>query len=344
MKIVSGLRGRKTLLSASITAMIVLVLVLSGPGYSANMAPIGAGIDGGYSYGYLDVTKTVWDPVSEAWVEEINASINQTLRFRCVITSNHSPSGYGYWIEAFDVLSDSLNYSDSATVEGTPCEPSDYGYLKWGYSFSDSCTDPFYSSADGDTITIEFNATAVKCGTDYNNQSARADFYWLGSYYGVIDYAEDFVIVHVACPTGEATDAVGGTKDVYTTRETVYASGSGFMPGDVVDIYVTEDKHWEDGMPINSTIYAGPVTVTVAGNGTITGEEVWPDPVPGEYDMVFDTNQDGSYNTGDVVDNPNDPGFTVVAAVPTVTPMGLIALIGLLSVIVVIRTKLRKRQ
>lgn len=202
MKIVSEVRGRKNLVSALITAVIVLVLVLSGPGYSANVASVGA---------------------------------------------YENNCGYGY-------------------------------------------------------------------------------------------------------PSGEATDDGGNTKDVYYTDEIVYATGSGFDSTSDVDIYITEDKKWEDGKPINSTIYKRKDNVTPDANGDINAEEIWTDPIPGEYDIVFDADQDGFYNVGgdegDVVDDPNDPGLTVLGRVPALTPIGLIALIGLLSVVaaISIRTGIKKRR
>jgi hypothetical protein len=53
---------------------------------------------------------------------------------------------------------------------------------------------------------------------------------------------------------------------------------------------------------------------------------------PGEYDIVFDTNQNGIYNAAiDVVDNPNHPGFVVEEPLPIggivvpVNKLGLVA-------------------
>jgi hypothetical protein len=51
--------------------------------------------------------------------------------------------------------------------------------------------------------------------------------------------------------------------------------------------------------------------------------------------MIFDANQNGIYEVGvDAVDHPNHPGFIVTGgAVPALTPLGLLALMGLLSLI-----------
>ena len=182
------------------------------------------------------------------------------------------------------------------------------------------------------TITIEFNAQVVKCGVDNNTQFAKG---WCDETQEWV-YDNDTVTITVPCVSGEATDAAGGTKDVYYTDEIVYATGSGFVPGSLVNIYITEDKHWEDGMAINSTVYVQKNNVNVSPDGTIVGEEMWPNPIPGEYDMVFDANQNGHYDVGiDAVDHPNHPGFTVLgrARVPVLTPTGIAALVGLLAIV-----------
>jgi hypothetical protein len=51
----------------------------------------------------------------------------------------------------------------------------------------------------------------------------------------------------------------------------------------------------------------------VDGSGDLGPSPVWPPQLtPGEYDLVFDANQNGRYDTAtDVVDDPNHPGFVV---------------------------------
>ena len=71
--------------------------------------------------------------------------------------------------------------------------------------------------------------------------------------------------------------------------------------------------------------------------GDIVPADVWPPPLtPGEYDIVFDANQNGIYDVGiDAVDNPHRPGFVVTGAqppmVPTQTHWGIVAMIGLFA-------------
>jgi hypothetical protein len=58
-------------------------------------------------------------------------------------------------------------------------------------------------------------------------------------------------------------------------------------------------------------------TLTTDEHGAIEPTNVWPAPLThGEYDLVFDANQNGAYDEGiDVVDHPAHPGFVVQAAV-----------------------------
>jgi hypothetical protein len=116
-------------------------------------------------------------------------------------------------------------------------------------------------------------------------------------------------------PAGESTDAVGVGQDTYAIDETVYATGGGFSANSDVDVYIVPDRAWTDGDPIPPDVSGGAETATTDGAGDLAPEEVWPPQLtPGEYDMVFDANQNGVYDAaGDVVDDPNHPGFVVEA-------------------------------
>jgi WD40 repeat protein len=117
-------------------------------------------------------------------------------------------------------------------------------------------------------------------------------------------------------PDGESTDTVGVGQDEYTVDEPVFATGSGFPSNTDIDIYIVFDDKWTDNKTIPPDLSNDGVnTVKTDGSGNIGPADVWQPPlVPGEYDMVFDTNRNGVYDEGiDVVDDPNHPGFEVLS-------------------------------
>jgi len=189
------------------------------------------------------------------------------------------------------------------------------------------------------TITIKYNATVVKCGVDNNTFVAKG--------IGCGDnwtYSEPAVVtITVPCPSGDAADAIPVIKDLFTVGEPVYALGRDFAPNKSVDIYITPVRTWAFGDNISDYKIVGPVSVVTDANGSIGINPkvlMWPDPVPGLYHMVFD-DPDGIYEPGvDLYDLFEVRGL----AVPLITPLGLVALIGLLSVIATSTLIRRKRR
>ncbi len=119
-------------------------------------------------------------------------------------------------------------------------------------------------------------------------------------------------------PVGNASDGAGSLRDVYMYDETVYAVGSGFPPDVDIDIYVVPDQEWTLDMAIPADVSSDGVnTVHTTVNGTFDPVVIWPAFLwPGEYDVVFDVEQDGVYTEyfesyTDAVDHPNHPGFVV---------------------------------
>jgi hypothetical protein len=112
------------------------------------------------------------------------------------------------------------------------------------------------------------------------------------------------------------TSEAGGTpKDEYNIRQDVTVSGSGFKPNSDLDVYVVLEGKWLGGEIIADYGIVAMETFTTDGSGDFGPEIVWQSPLEiGEYDVVFDTGQDGVYDEiPDFVDHPNHPGFTVVA-------------------------------
>jgi hypothetical protein len=191
----------------------------------------------------------------------------------------------------------------------------------------------------GQTITIEYNAMVVGCGVDNNTFVAKG----MGCGDNWTYSNEDKVTITVPCPSGDAADGTPAIKDVFTAGEPVYAVGRNFEPFKDVDIYITRVRTWANGDNITDYKIVGPVNTTTDANGSIGIDPnkvlMWPDPVPGQYHMVFD-DPDGDFDVGDDIAD----WFSVTGgAVPVVTPLGLVALIGLLS-IVATSTLLKKRK
>jgi hypothetical protein len=161
---------------------------------------------------------------------------------------------------------------------------------------------------------------------------------------GKIDCADSNCASNPAC----CTPAIGSDKSVYHTDEVVYLSGSCLPPGSNVDFYIVQNLTWSDGMAIPSDLSSDGVntfttdvygslssdgmntfttkgygnlssngmnSVSTNGAGNLGTRILWQPPLtPGEYDIVADVNRNGFYDVGiDYVNNPNHPGFTVVA-------------------------------
>ena len=148
-----------------------------------------------------------------------------------------------------------------------------------------------------------------------------------------------------APPSATSSSATGAPIDTYRVDADVYAAGSGFATGTSVDIHVVQDRDWNDGDPIPQDVTGAVETVSVV-NGDVGPVLVWHAPlVIGEYDIVIDANRNGFYNAATDGLDSGSPGFVVIdmspVPVPVLTPPGIIALIGLLCVIGMIRIRRR---
>ena len=121
-------------------------------------------VDGAFTCGNpIEVNKTVWN--GTAWVDEIpDAQMDGVYRFRCEI---HAKCCDLTNIAVVDTLSDSLEYAQNATVDGTPKAPDWISGNQFGWNFSGPLT-------PCNTIVIEFDARVVAYGYDRNIQNATA--------------------------------------------------------------------------------------------------------------------------------------------------------------------------
>jgi hypothetical protein len=210
--------------------------------------------------------------------------------------------------------------------------------LEWEYNLLGSVAGPKVLEPN-QTITIEYNATVVRCGVDNNTFRAKGVWCPEGC---VSEYSnEDVVTITVPCPTGDATDPTGLAKEVYVDNEDVYATGSGFNPSynGTMNIHIFDDYDWYEGLNIATDLpvpYASLWGVQIDANGNVGPIKIWnkEDTFVGEFDMFFDADGDDIYTYGiDAVDNFHDPGFSIIGAVPLLTPLGIVALVGLLSIV-----------
>ena len=139
-------------------------------------------------------------------------------------------------------------------------------------------------------------------------------------------------------PMIESSDSSGNKKDKFKECHEVHVYGSGYVPEETYDLYIVKDRIWTDSMPIPP--YIVKTTVSADANGDISPDPtlIWPSGVQGKYDIIVDVDGNGNYDEGiDALDDMdvNDAGFEV----PSLTTIGLMALIGLLLVVTMSRIK-----
>ena len=138
----------------------------------------------------------------------------------------------------------------------------------------------------------------------------------------------------------ESTDDDGDKKDKFIEGDLVYVSGYDFPSVSPLNLYVVEDESWINGMKIPDRVLGTIEEVNINAGGCISPEPtlIWPSGVQGKYDIIVDVDGNGNYDEGiDALDDMdvNDAGFEV----PTLTTIGLMALIGLLLVVTMSRIK-----
>lgn len=123
------------------------------------------------TYPFGEVTKIVSD--GEGWVENIEAEIGETVRFKINLTyfeTEHPNARYAKNIHVMDVLPECLEFDDNVEI---------YGYINaskvteeivdnviyWNYTTTKSNE----WLENGESMYIEFDATVVDCGENVNN-------------------------------------------------------------------------------------------------------------------------------------------------------------------------------
>jgi hypothetical protein len=148
-------------------------------------------------------------------------------------------------------------------------------------------------------------------------------------------------------PSGNPTDPVGAVKSSYYQRENVFCGGSGFFPESDVDVYIVDYVDtWTEGMSIPTPRYGStPVRVHIGSDGSLPVTEIWTSRLtPGHYDVFFDANRNGTYESAVDVDPPfwvfGDPALT--PAFPNIY-IGIAAVMGAGAVAYIVRAAMAKK-
>ncbi|HDM66777.1 MAG TPA: DUF11 domain-containing protein, partial [Thermoplasmatales archaeon] len=136
--------------------------------------------------GGLTLEKKIWDPIHHRWVEEVNSSVGDVIRFRMTLHYFGNGSYVLYDINVRDELPNCLDYADNAN----PSETSTCGDTIW-WNLSTTLS-------AGSSFSIEFDALVVEtsgCGPCINTANASGR-----ECSGRIFYDEDTAIVNAECP------------------------------------------------------------------------------------------------------------------------------------------------
>jgi len=138
----------------------------------------------------------------------------------------------------------------------------------------------------------------------------------------------------------QSCDSSGNTQDLFYSGQEVWVRGDNFTGSVTGNLYVTwNGAVSKDGDPITQ-IVVGPITTTNWDGtpqklGTVGNEIPHPSaPPPAAYafDIIFDDNQDGKYNStdGDLIDKLDCSGFKTqipefaTIAIPVAAILGLV--------------------
>ncbi|RLF26029.1 MAG: hypothetical protein DRN01_05615, partial [Thermoplasmata archaeon] len=167
----------------------------------------------------IQVDKKAWN--GSAWVDTINATVGETIRFNITISNIGSGPYVLYDITVNDTLPDFLTYADDATLNGEPREPdsTDNRNIIWRISWWEARVHP------GESLFIEFDTLVTGCGNDVNLVNVTSQYCDPDILYV---YGEDTVPVNVTClfpdiklvKTANVTQACIGETITYTYRVT----------------------------------------------------------------------------------------------------------------------------
>ena len=140
-------------------------------------------------------------------------------------------------------------------------------------------------------------------------------------------------------------DQNGNSKDTFNPGEGVYITGSCIVDLDndgVGDIYVVKNKVWSNGDTITDVVLKKTDVPINSVNGKAyflanVGNNPGEIPYPGEYDVIYDLDKDGTYDAGeDPIDSVVCAGFETI---PEFTTIAIPAALALLAGLFVLRRR-----
>lgn len=98
----------------------------------------------------------------------------------------------------------------------------------------------------------------------------------------------------------KCTDGTIVMTDNFSAGDDICLYGTGFTPGETVDLYVVDNQSYAPGQAYVDVSGAVEQATTDA-RGILKLQKIWSDIKQGLYDFIADRNRDHAYDTGDVV-------------------------------------------
>ena len=186
----------------------------------------------------LEVVKEIYD--EGLWVDEIDATIGETVRFRITVTYYNitDPAHYHYAdkIVVTDSLPDCLEYDSGSSEPFEPEYSSALNQLVWRFD------DPLL---DGESLVITFNTTVVSYGVNINLAEADADEICTGQEI----HGEDTATVNVISPNPGIDTEKKVFDGICNWVEEIYAD-----KGSIVRFNITVENTGKYDLYINDTL------------------------------------------------------------------------------------------
>ena len=186
---------KKTIISMFLTLLIVVSTFSIVDAENKSKATV----PGIYPPGEIDFTKSVWDEVSQEWVDAIyDVEVGTIVRFNITLTYYKDETSPEEWnlsdINITDILPDCLNFYYNVAFYNAPTIETIIvdNYIYWDF------TDSGHELEDEETMSIEFDCVVVDSEETENENIANVSA-WEGGMCCNLQ-AEDYALVFVYVP------------------------------------------------------------------------------------------------------------------------------------------------